>query len=179
MKEGLARKEKFVNTIKNFWEQTLIRDYVDLKNKEAQDLVFVTNDEINKYYENLSTKVTFKILKNRDKNVIEKAYKNYLDNKDAAGWQAVGPVTYEDIESSEILDAFSSPGGEVKKFDDGYNYYLIMVSEREKNDVPPIETIRTDIERKVAALKEKVLFNEWLEKERKKSRKVINEDLLK
>ncbi|MFA5271936.1 MAG: hypothetical protein WC412_06330 [Candidatus Omnitrophota bacterium] len=179
MEEGLARKEKFTNTIKNFWEQTLIRDFVDLKNKETQDYIFVTNDEIDKYYDNLATKVTFKILKNRDKNVIEKAYKNYLATKDTSYWQAVGPVSYEDIESGEILDAFAMPGGEVKKFDDGYNYYLVMVSEKEKTDVAPKETIRPEIERKIMILKEKLLFDEWLKKQRKNSRKIINEELLK
>ncbi|MFA6281140.1 MAG: hypothetical protein WCY05_01395 [Candidatus Omnitrophota bacterium] len=179
IQEGLARKEKFTNTIKNFWEQTLIRDFVDLKNKESQDYIFVTNEEINKYYDNLSVKVTFKILKNRDKNIIEKAYKNYLGNKDTIGWQTIGPVNYEDLESSEVLEAFTLPGGEIKKFDDGYNYYLIMVSERENNDIPPIETIRSDIERKIIVLKEKTLFEDWLKKERKISRIKINDELLK
>jgi parvulin-like peptidyl-prolyl isomerase len=179
MQEGLARKEKFTNTIKNFWEQTLIRDFVDLKNKEAQEYVFAANDEINKYYDNLATKVTFKILKDRNKEVIEKAYKKYLGDKDATNWQTIGPVSYEDLETSEVLDAFSMPKGQVKKFDDGYNYYLIMVSEKEKNDIPPIETLRPDIERKITDLKEKLLFEDWLKKERKNSRIKINKELLK
>ena len=179
MQEGLARKEKFTNTIKNFWEQTLIRDFVDSKNKESQEYIFVTNEEINKYYDNLATKVTFKILKNKDKGVIEKAYKKYLNDKDTISWQTVGPVNYEDMESGEVLDAFAMPKGEVKKFDDGYSYYLILVSEKEKTDIAPIETIRPDIERKIIDLKEKLLFDDWLKKERKNSRIKINQEFLK
>lgn len=53
MNKGLAREPRFINTIKNFWEQTLIRDFVDYKQKEFQEYVFVTDEEVNKYYETL------------------------------------------------------------------------------------------------------------------------------
>jgi hypothetical protein len=53
MEKGLAREPKFVNTIRNFWEQTLIRDLVDYKEK---DYVYVTEDEIKNYYDELVEK---------------------------------------------------------------------------------------------------------------------------
>ena len=52
-KKGLEREPRFANTIKRFWEQTLIRDFVDYKEKEFQDYLYVTDDEVNNYYENL------------------------------------------------------------------------------------------------------------------------------
>lgn len=179
MNEGLARKEKFVNTIKNFWEQTLIRDFIDSKTKELQDYVFVTEEEINKYYDNLSTKVTFKILKDKDKALIGKAYKKYLNDKDTSNWETIGPVSYEDIESSELLNAFPLNKGSVQKFDDGYNYYLVAVEDKEKVDVPTLTLLRADIEKRITALKEKQLFENWLKKERKKTWIKINDKLLK
>lgn len=53
MEKGLARQEKFVNTIKSFWEQTLIRDFVEYKQKAFQDYSFATEEEIGNYYDNL------------------------------------------------------------------------------------------------------------------------------
>lgn len=53
MEKGMAREPKFVNTIKSFWEQTLIRDFIDYKQKEFAEYTFVTEDEIKNYYDNL------------------------------------------------------------------------------------------------------------------------------
>ena len=53
MEKGMAREPRFVNTIKSFWEQTLIRDFIDYKQKEFGEYTFVTEDEIKNYYDNL------------------------------------------------------------------------------------------------------------------------------
>ena len=48
---GLAREEKFVNSIKNFWEQTLVRDFIDYKKREFAQNLYVTATEISDYYD--------------------------------------------------------------------------------------------------------------------------------
>jgi len=53
MEKGMAREPRFVNTIKSFWEQTLIRDFIDYKQKEFAEYTFVTEGEIKNYYDNL------------------------------------------------------------------------------------------------------------------------------
>jgi len=58
MEKGLAREERFVNTIKSFWEQTLIRDFIEYKQKGFKDRIFVTEDEIKNYYDRLPAKET-------------------------------------------------------------------------------------------------------------------------
>lgn len=53
MKKRLAEEDRFVNTIRIFWEQTLTRDFIDYKNKEFEAYIYVTEDEIKNYYERL------------------------------------------------------------------------------------------------------------------------------
>ncbi|MFH1754060.1 MAG: hypothetical protein ABH875_07765 [Candidatus Omnitrophota bacterium] len=46
----MAEEPGFVDTIKAFWEQTLIRNFMEYKNTEFDRLVFVTDGEIEDYY---------------------------------------------------------------------------------------------------------------------------------
>ncbi|MDP2922513.1 MAG: hypothetical protein Q8O30_02170 [Candidatus Omnitrophota bacterium] len=178
MRKGLAQEERFVNTIKAFWEQALIRDFIDYKNKQAQDYLFVTEDDINKYYDNLSKKVTFKVLKAKDKRAAEDAYKKYLKDKDTSMWQTIGPLGYEEIESTMLLDAFRIPIDEVKKIDDIDSCYLMTVVAKESVAIEPLEKIKPEIEKRVIISKERRLFEDWLSQERKKAKIEINKDSL-
>src|SRR3989338_287930 len=63
MEKGLAREDRFVNTIRTFWEQVLIRDFIDYKKKDLQEFLFATDDDIKRYYDRMSEKVTFKLVK--------------------------------------------------------------------------------------------------------------------
>ena len=58
MKMGLAEDERFLETIKRFWEQTLIRELIDAKSSEWRDKLFVTEDEILGYYQNVKPGLT-------------------------------------------------------------------------------------------------------------------------
>jgi len=52
-KKNMAQEPRFVDTIKTFWEQTLIRDFIEYKNSEFERYVFVTDEEIKDFYENI------------------------------------------------------------------------------------------------------------------------------
>lgn len=56
MKKKMAEEDRFRDTIKAFWEQTLIRDFVDYKNREFDEYVFVTGKEITDRYNELKKK---------------------------------------------------------------------------------------------------------------------------
>ncbi len=51
MKRNMAKEESFVDTIKLFWEQTLIRDFIEYKSRQFDDYVFVTDKEVEDYYD--------------------------------------------------------------------------------------------------------------------------------
>ena len=61
-KMGLAEDERFLETIKIFWEQTLIRELIDAKSREWSSRLFVTEDEILGYYQEMKPGLTPKPL---------------------------------------------------------------------------------------------------------------------
>jgi acyl carrier protein phosphodiesterase len=52
-KQKLDETERFVNTIKAFWEQTLIRDLIEYKSKDLAKTVTVTDEEARNVYDKL------------------------------------------------------------------------------------------------------------------------------
>lgn len=181
MKKGLARRERFVNTIKAFWEQTLIRDFIDFKKAEMEDYLFVSDEDARKYYDNLAQKVTFRVFRTKDRRSAEEAYKKYLKDKDASGWQEIGPVGYGDILSSVLLDAFAMDAAQVKRFEEEPDYYIVEVVNKEKTEgaAAPLADLRPEIEKRIIVMKEKRLFEDWLREKRAKSSIKINRELLR
>lgn len=170
MAKGLAREERFVSAIRNIWEHALIRDFVDYKNKEFRDFIFVTDDDIKNFYDKLSKRVTFRIYKTLDRSAADAEYDRYSQTKDTSAWQVIGPTGFEDIGPSVLADSFTAPKGEVRRASDGLNYYLIEVAEVEEVSLPPLNDIKNDLARSVAAMKERRLFENWLAEQRSRAR---------
>lgn len=172
MKNGLARTERFISTMKAFWEQTLIRDFLDMKRRELADKITVTEEEMKRYYDRLSDKVTFKVLKSKDEAYIDSAYNKLAEDRENASsmpFETLGPIVYDEIKSGILMDAFELPVGAVKRYSDPPDYYLIMVDGRQKREVEPFEKIKDDIEKKLFSRKEMDLLDEWFEKRRRES----------
>ena len=175
MEKGLARDERFVSTIRTIWEHTLIRDFIEYKKRQLADYLFATDEDIKKYYENMSYKATFKLFKSRDKALADAAYDKYLKDKDTSSWQLIGPTGYDDIGPIPLLDAFEMGEGEVGRFSDEPNYYIIEVSKKEKSELVPLDSIKDEVEKRVVAMKEKRLFEDWLKEQKKASKITINQ----
>lgn len=171
MEQGLARDERFVSTIRTIWEHTLIRDFIEYKKRQLQDYLFATDDDIKKYYDNMSYKVTFKVFKSRSKAAADAAYAKYLEDKDTSSWQVVGPIGYDDVGPIALLDAFERGEGEAGVFTDQPNYYVIEVFKKDRLELAPLDSIKAEIEKRVVSMKEKRLFEDWL-KEQKKASKI-------
>lgn len=58
MKMGLAEDERFLETIKRFWEQTLIRELIEVRSREWSGKLIVTEGEILGYYQGLKPGLT-------------------------------------------------------------------------------------------------------------------------
>ena len=54
-KKNMAQEPRFVDTIKTFWEQTLIREFIEYKNTEFEGYVSVTDEEIKDFYANIKS----------------------------------------------------------------------------------------------------------------------------
>lgn len=173
MKKGLAREERFVSTIKAIWEHTLIRDFIDYKKRQMQDYLFATDEEVKRYYDNMSVKAAFRIFRSRDARAADEAYEAFLKDGDTSRWQALGPVSYEDIESAPLIEAFELAKGQGGRFSDGFYEYAVVVSDKEPSEVQPLDKISDDVKRRVIAMKERRLFEEWLKNEKKAAKITI------
>jgi HPt (histidine-containing phosphotransfer) domain-containing protein len=172
LRRGLARQDSFVQTIKTFWEQTLIREFIDFKKKEFQNYLYVTDNEIKKYYDNLGKQVTFKVLKSRDKRYVDDIYTKIKDNKpvETDNWDIIGPVGYDDITSNVLYEAFQLAEGESKIIEEAPYHYFVMVVNKQDIMRQPLETLQPQIEKQIRAIKEQRLFDEWLKVEREKAK---------
>lgn len=170
MEQGLAREERFVSTIRTIWEHTLIRDFIEYKKKQLADYLFATDEDVKRYYDNMSYMATFRVFKSRNKASADAAYAGYLKDKDTSSWQAVGPIGYDDIGPIPLLDAFEMGEGEVGRFTDEPNYYIIEVSGKEKLELAPLDSIKEEVGKRAISMKEKRLFEEWLRDQKKVSK---------
>jgi len=172
IKKGIAKKDNFVNTVKAFWDQTLIRDFIDSKKAEVKDSFSATEDEMKEYYGRLSQRPTFKVLGSRNKKYIDEAYDALMKDEESQmiPWQTIGPVGYEDIGLSVLLEAFDMDVGVIKKFDDVSNYYLVIIISKDVREPEPFDTLRDDIEKRVIATKERRFFEDWLKNQRRSAK---------
>ncbi len=179
MQKGLARQEKFVSTIKSFWEQALIRDFLEVKRQEFGKLISATEDDINKYYNRMRFKATFKVVRTRDKDTLDMADKAYKLTKDTSTWVTVGPVSYDEVAQSVLGDGFDLEQGEIRMTEDPPYYYIIRLSEKIPQEVPPLETIKAEVEKRAIAVKERKLFENWLNNKRARTKISVSRDGLK
>src|SRR4030042_1086619 len=141
LRMGLASQDSFVQTIKTFWEQNLIREFLNFKKKEFQNYLYATDTEIRKYYDNLGKRVTFKVLKSRDKQRIDAIYNEIKQNKAAEtdDWDIIGPVGYGDITSNVLYEAFQLVEGQFKVIEEAPYYYLVTVIQKQDITLKSLE----------------------------------------
>ena len=107
MKMGLASDEDFIRTIQTFWEQTLIRELIENKNREWEERLFVTEQEITDYYRKAQQIVTFKVIRTKDEKEAEEILERAKEQEDSLKWEIVGPVAYFDVDRFDFKRSFS------------------------------------------------------------------------
>jgi hypothetical protein len=173
----LDRTERFLSTIKTFWEQTLIRDLMAYKDREIKESIEVSEEEVADYYEKLSHKKTFKLIRTDDKELVKELL---AKEPEELKWQeTVGPVGYSDISSSLLKKAFTVPAGRERVFLSNGQYFLIYVSNDEAIDIPPLEEIKSSIVDQVKNIKKADMFDNWLKGIREKANIKVNDDIVK
>ena len=178
IKLGLSNDEKFVSSIKAYWEQTLVRDFIEHMKKESAGSLYATEAEIKNYYNRLGKRVTFKVLKSTDKSFLEKTAKQIRKegvSESLLAWEMIGPISYSDVLSDVLEDAFDLPIGDTKIIQHGSLYYLVSVENREEVILQPLENLRSVIGQDILAMKEQKLLDDWLNKKRKQAKiKLLN-----
>ncbi|MDD5218258.1 MAG: SurA N-terminal domain-containing protein [Candidatus Omnitrophica bacterium] len=173
----LDEKDKFIRTIKLFWEQTLIRDLADFKRQELEKTVSVSDAEIKNYHDQLFFRATFDILRTKDKAVAEKLLSVPAE---AIRWdEEIGPIAFEDASTGMIVEAFALPEGEKKIVQQGGDYYLILMKSKQALPQVPLEVAREQIRKKILDRKVQRMFKDWLEKFKQQAKITLDEEALK
>ncbi len=165
-KKGLDRTDRFVNTIKNFWEQTLIRDLTALVDKEISNSIVVDDQEVRDFYDKMSGARVFKIIKTTEKDQLAKVV---AMDPETIKWQYdVGPVNF--IEASPLLKkAFQFPVGRVRAIKENDVYYLIFSVSETSVSLGPVDQLAPEITEKVRDIKKQEAFRDWLGDVRQKA----------
>ena len=167
VKKGITKDERFVETIKTFWEQTLIRELMAAKNREWADRLFVTEDEIRKEYERMLYRPRLSVVKAETKQAADEITKVMQSGKHPAGEETVGPLFYEDVKSSPLANAFDMKAGEVKAIAADGKYIVIRVTEKEAIQMPPLKETYKRIQESILEQKKQKVLAEWIEAVRK------------
>ncbi len=179
MKKGLAEDEKFVETIKKFWEQTLIRELINAKNKEWAERIYVTEDEIQKQYQRMQCAVTARVAKAKTRELAGGIRQKMLRGEHVEGEETVDSFLYEDVKLSALQNAFDMNSGEAKSFDSDGEYLVIYVVKNEKTALRPLKDLHDQIKESLLGQKKQKAMTDWMEELKKSSRININTELLK
>lgn len=177
--KGLTEDERFIETIKAFWEQTLIRGLVELKTREWGDKLFVTEDEIQKHYQRMQYMPVMKLAKVKDKGLAEEIKKKMMKGVKFDGEETIGPLFIEDVKSEALFKAFDMNIGEVNIYEDNGDYFVAHVVKREKISTPPLKAVYSRIKTFLLEQKRQTAMEEWLREVKGSAKININTQLLK
>ncbi len=179
-REGVTEDEHFVETIKNFWEQTLIRQLIDKKTMEWTGRLFVTEDEIRRHYERMRYRLTVNMVDvSNEEEAIEIRDKMLKGTVPETG-DILGPFFLENIrQESPIYEAFDLRTGETKVWQGKEGYVVIKVLKKDAVTLPELDEIYGRIKAYLFDQKKERVLNEWIDSVRRSASIEIDTELLK
>lgn len=179
LKKGLSQDEKFLDTIKEFWEQTLIRELVNSKSKEWSEGLFVTDDEVHAHYKRIGTRLTLRLVDAENKEKAEEA-KVALAKGSFDRAEAVGPLLIEDVRLADALyAAFDLSEGETAVLKGRDDFLAVRVIKKERIPAPLLTAIYADIKESLLEQKKEKALEDWLEELKKSAKIEIRKETLK
>lgn len=177
-KMGLAEKEDFVQTMRRYWEHTLIRELIDERSSETGKYAVATEEELERYYGNLGYRVTFKAIRAPDAKSAEGIRRAFTVEGTMPGEEIIGPLGYGDIASGGLKDVFEMDVGATLVFEEGGAHIVAGVVSKEPVPVKPYEELREEIKARIMEQKREQAHEEWLRDLRSRSSIEINLEAL-
>jgi parvulin-like peptidyl-prolyl isomerase len=188
-KENLDKDKNFMRTIELYWEQTLLKNLLTKKSKDIEKQISVYEDEIVAYYNKMKTKIKAKVHVFDDEKSARKLLRysgdvtEYIEGQPEkfsllytvpSKWFILG----QDNTSLENTIFSLSTGRDRDIVKISGNWALIIIEEKEPNEVKPLPTVRAGIAKNVRKIKEKELIDDWMDDLRSKARIRINKKVL-
>jgi hypothetical protein len=163
VKMGLSEDKKFAETIKTFWEQTIIRNLIEAKTKELSGKIFVTDQEIANEYERMKFRPRIRAIRGaRTQQDADAIVRQMQDGKRMIGEETIGPLFYEDVKGSPLASAFDMKDGQIGAFAADGEYIVIGVIDREVIPLPPLKELGKRIRESILAQKRQKALTEWI-----------------
>jgi len=178
VRRGLSQDERFVRTIKTYWEQTLIRELIDAKNREWADTLYITDDELKQEYTRLQYRSVIRAARADTKETAEDYKDRMQKGRPPACAETVGPCFYDDVRQSTLRHAFDMEAGETRIFEEDGAFTVVSVLKKEKTALPPLATVRDRIRTSLLEQKRQKALADWLETLKRTSRIQINRSML-
>jgi len=179
MKKGVAEDERFVQTIKSFWEQTLIKELLELKAREWADRLFVTEEEINRQYQRMQRIPFVRLVRTGDKKQAGEIKGKMLKGVRVKGEEAFGPLFVEDVRSDALLHAFDMAAGEAEIYEDNGGYVVLHVIKTKMSGIPPLKEVYNRIKTSLLEQKKQNVMEQWLRDVKGSAKIEIDVQLLK
>ncbi|MBI5885670.1 MAG: hypothetical protein HZB85_03705 [Deltaproteobacteria bacterium] len=172
---GLANDERFLKTIKSFWEQTLIRELVAVKTKQWSETLAVSDGEISALYARMRYKVYVKEAHTPDPRVAEAILGRMRANGRVEGMTRRGPLFAERVGMYDPLyNVFDMKTGQAAIWPEPGGYLIVMVTGKTRLALPPFKSVRAETKRYIFEKKKEHAIDEWLDGLKTASRVKVN-----
>lgn len=179
MKKGITESPQFVETIKTFWEQTLIKELIESKTREWSDKLYVTDEEINNVYQRMQYLPTIKMARIRDRKQAEEFKEKMIKGIAIAGEETIGPISREEVRSETLIRAFDMNVGDTEVYENEGVYEVIRLIKKEKTLVPPLNEIYTRLKNDLLEQKKQSAIESWLNEVKNGAKIQVNSQILK
>jgi hypothetical protein len=177
MRMGLAENKDFVRTIQSFWEQTLVRELIAAKSREWESRLFVTEREVEDYYDKMRYRVTLKLKRAENEteahSILEAARQGNVED-----WKTLGPLAHDELFALSLHKAYRMSEGMSEVLKDETGFLVIYIEQKESTDLPAMGELHDHLKRNLLRKKKTDALSSWLKEEREKAVIEINSRLL-
>jgi hypothetical protein len=179
VKLGLNEDKKFVQTIKVFWEQTIIRNLIEAKTEQLSGKIFITDQETTTEYERMKSRPRIRAVRGlRTEQDADEIVRQMQSGKRLSSEEIIGPLFYDDVKGSLLANAFDMKAGQIKKFHAGDEHIVIYVTDQEVIQLPPLKEVSKRIKESILAQKKQKALADWIATVKKSASIQINEKQL-
>ncbi|EKD40564.1 MAG: hypothetical protein ACD_75C00011G0003 [uncultured bacterium] len=180
VKTGLNEDKRFVETIKTFWEQTIIRNLIEAKTGEISGKIFVTDKEIANEYERMKFRPRIRAVRGaRTKQDADAIVRQMQNGERIPGEETIGPLFYEDAKGSPLANAFDMKVGQIGAFAGDDEHVVLCIIDRESMPLPPLKELSKRIGESILVQKRQKALAEWIAAVKKTAKVQIDEKELR
>ena len=177
LKLKLDKSEHFEETTGLYREQALIRELIKAKNKEWENTVGATDEEIAREYKRMGYRAVIRATRVPDRGAAEELAKK-LRRGENNSCDMVGPCYYDEVKLTPLGIAFDMNVGDVQIEPSDDEFIVIFVEQKQKVSLPPLKTMRPQLIRSISEQKQQNALADWLESVRRVARITINKELI-